>query len=86
MSLNYDIFGELSPLPEPPSKGRPGYQSMQSIHGIKDGSDTCKTCRYCVGYCYNGKIYYKCEKGIVSHSSATDIRLKNRACNLYIPR
>lgn len=39
MPLNYDIFGGLSQPPEPPSGGRRPYQSMQSIHGIKEGDD-----------------------------------------------
>ena len=82
MPLNYDIFGNLS---EPPEIKREGnrYRTMQELHGIKEGNDTCKTCDHLMNGYYHGKSYYKCELWIVSHSSATDIRLKNRACNKY---
>jgi hypothetical protein len=85
MPLNYDIFGNLSEPPEPPPKGRKPYKTMQELHGIKEGNDTCKTCKHCV--CYTNmrgnRHYYKCELWIISSSEATDIRLKNRACNKY---
>jgi len=82
MSLNYDIFGNLS---EPPKIKREGnrYKTMQELHGIKEGDDTCKDCDHLMNGYYHGKSYYKCELWIVSHSSSTDIRLKNRACNKY---
>ena len=80
---NYDIFGNCTVPPEPPSPGRKRYPSMQSIHGIKQGNETCKTCNHCVCKFHHGKIYYKCALWIISHSSATDIRLKNKACNRY---
>jgi hypothetical protein len=83
MPLNYDIFGNLTKPPEPPPKGRKPYKTMQELHGIKEGDDTCKTCDHLMNGYYHGKSYYKCELWIVSHSSATDIRLKNRACNKY---
>lgn len=83
MSLNYDIFGNLSEPPEPPSKGRKPYQPMQELHGIKEGNDTCKTCKHCLRERYHGRTYYKCELWHISNSAATDIRLKNKACNKY---
>ena len=82
MSLNYDIFGNLSEPPEPKHDGN-RYKTMQELYGIKEGNDTCKTCDHLMNCDYHGKSYYKCELWIVSRSSATDIRLKNRACNKY---
>ena len=85
MSLNYDIFGNLTEPPEPIHKGGNRYPRMQEIHGIKEGNDTCKTCKHCVCYTnrQGNRNYYKCELWFISSSEATDIRLKNRACNKY---
>lgn len=82
MQLNYDVFGNLSEPPEPKHDGN-RYRTMQELHGIKDGNDTCKTCKHCAGHHYHGKTYYKCDLWIISNSAATDIRLKNKACNKY---
>ena len=83
MELQYDIFGNLTEPPEPQPKGRKPYQTMQELHGIKEGNDTCKTCKHCVCERYHGRTYYKCELWYISNSASTDIRLKNRACNKY---
>lgn len=83
MLENYDIFGNVTELPEIKKHGRNKYKTMQELHGIKEGDDTCKTCMHCVCFHYHGKTYYKCEKWIISHSGSTDIRLKNKACKLY---
>ena len=82
MSLNYDIFGNIS---EPPEKKHEGnrYKTMQELHGIKEGNDTCKTCEHCLQERYHGRTYYKCELWHISNSASTDIRLKNKACNKY---
>lgn len=82
MIENYDIFGNVTEPPEPKHDGN-RYRTMQELHGIKEGNDTCKTCDHLMNGYYHGKSYYKCELWIVSHSSATDIRLKNPACNKY---
>ena len=81
---NYDIFGNLCEIPEPKREGN-RYRTMQELHGIKEGNDTCKTCKHCVCYTNRGgnRRYYKCELWIISSSEATDIRLKNKACNKY---
>jgi hypothetical protein len=77
-----DIFGnENEPAPGI-KKGRPKYRSMQSLHGVIKGK-TCKTCKHLMNGYYHGKSYYKCELWVVSHSSATDIRLKTTACKKY---
>ena len=82
MPLNYDIFGNLSEPPEPKHDGN-RYKTMQELHGIKEGDDTCKTCKHCLRERYHGRTYFKCELWYISNSEATDIRLKNRACNKY---
>lgn len=82
MPENYDIFGNVTEPPEIKHGGNK-YKTMQELHGIKEGEDTCKTCKHCVCHYYHGKTYHKCELWIVSHSEATDIRLKNKACKLY---
>ena len=81
MSLNYDIFGNLSEPTEPKHDGN-RYKTMQELHGVKEG-EICKTCKHCVGRYYHNKTYYKCELWIISNSEATDIRLKNKACNKH---
>lgn len=80
--MELDIFGNLTEIPEQKREGN-RYRTMQELHGIKEGNATCKTCKHCVCYHYHGKRYYKCELWIVSNSAATDIRLKNKACNKY---
>jgi hypothetical protein len=83
MEKQYDIFGNLTEPPKPTPKGRKKYKTMQELYGIKEGDNTCKTCVHLANGYYHGKSYYKCELWIVSHSSATDVRLKNKACNKY---
>lgn len=85
MAENYDIFGKLSEPPEPKHDGN-RYRTMQELHGIKEGSDTCKTCKHCLRERYHGRTYFKCELWHISNSAATDIRLKNKACNKYEKR
>lgn len=82
MGLNYDIFGNLSVPPEPKHDGN-RYRTMQELYGIKEGNDTCKTCEHCLRERYHGRTYFKCELWHISNSEATDIRLKNKACNKY---
>lgn len=78
----FDMFGnENEPVPIK-NKGRRKYPTMQYLYGITEGK-TCKSCKHLMNGYYHGKSYYKCELWIVSHSSATDIRLKNKACGKY---
>lgn len=46
----------------------------------------CKDCDYFKEYYINGKKYFKCQKVGITSSSATDIRKKDIACNLYEKR
>ena len=80
--MQYDIFGNLVKPTEETSKGRKKYKTMQELHGIKEG-ETCKTCKHCINCGYHGRTYYKCKLWVISHSNATDIRLKNKACNKW---
>ena len=77
-----DIFGnEVDPVPDI-KKGKKRYRPMQALYGITKGK-TCKTCKHCICMYHHTRSYYKCELWIISHSSATDIRLKNNACGKY---
>jgi hypothetical protein len=79
----YDIFGEIREPPEKPKISRK-FKTMQEQYGTYE-SETCKTCghRKCIRY---DRIYHKCELWHLSHSAATDIRLKDTACKKWIPR
>jgi hypothetical protein len=83
MDGQINLFGEYQEYPkvQEKPKGREKYKTMQQIHGTIDGK-ICKHCQHCRSIEYANK-YYKCELWILSHSSATDIRLKNTACGLY---
>lgn len=74
------MFGGCS---VPPEKVRSTnrYKTMQEMWGITEGKK-CKTCTHCVCRKWDKK-YYKCELWCMSHSTATDIRLKNQACGKY---
>jgi len=43
----------------------------------------CKTCSLLHKFDYRCKVYYKCEYRGISHSAATDHRVKWNACKLY---
>lgn len=79
--MQFDIFGKLVEPTEPKKQGRNKYKTMQELYGVKEGK-TCKTCKHCIA-CGYGRTYYKCELWIMSNSAATDIRLKNKACNKW---
>jgi len=78
----YDIFGNLVPIEEIVSK-KPSkkFKTMQEMFGLIEGK-TCKTCTYLEKREWQN-TYYKCKKWHLSHSNATDIRLKNKACGMY---
>ena len=79
-----DIWGNSVPIEKTKisKSGRKRYKKMQEVYGTLEGK-TCKTCKNCICYSYYKKRWYKCQKWIVSNSSATDIRLKNTACKKY---
>lgn len=57
-------------------------EKFRQIHGFKEGFK-CANCIYLWCNFHNNKNYYKCKKIGISHSKATDIRLKDIACNLF---
>lgn len=80
-----DMFGGSIPIEDIQNPKQPNgrkYTTMQQLYGITVGK-ICKTCKHHVCYNYHNKNYHKCELWQVSHSAATDIRLKNQACGKY---
>ena len=81
-----NLFGELQEIYEPPTKGKT--PTMQEMFGLNEDGKTCKTCKHCEAWCNrNGhRTWYKCAiwlRWFEGHSSASDIRLKNKACKKY---
>ena len=84
MQKQLDIFGneiKINEIVRREKQKRKRYRTMQQIHGIKEGN-ICGDCKHCVGF-RQSKTWYKCDLWIMSHSSATDIRLKDTACNKF---
>lgn len=84
-----DIFGneiDIKEINEQSKKQRLNRMSIKSLfrrmHGY-DNNNNCKDCIYCVCYGGRNRNYYKCEKIGISNSEATDIRLKDYACDLF---
>ena len=78
-----NLFGEVVDIV--PDKPKSIYQQFKRannyrLYTIK--SISCKTCKHLSGFDYHNKRYYKCELIGISHSEATDIRLKN-VCNKW---
>ena len=51
--------------------------------GTGPSGETCGTCKYLACHRPNKKRYYKCGIGNITHGPATDIRLKDPACEHY---
>lgn len=75
-----NLFGEVCLVPEAKPKRR-GYKTMQELHGLNN-SHICKECAHLIKLQYS-KAYYKCGLWKVTHSKATDIRVKQAACALF---
>ena len=77
-----DIYGnEIELIDIPPTR-----KTIKDIFREKYGYLHGKCCRNCKHHHileYHYKNYHKCEKLGISNSEATDIRLKDVACNLY---
>ena len=82
MPQQYDMFGGCEEIKEPIKLPTNKYRTMQELWGYTENK-TCKTCMYLLGGSYHDKTYYKCDLWKISHSSATDVRLKNQACGKY---
>lgn len=78
MAKSLNLFGEMQevdPVSEPKSK----YQRFKSMYHYREGVkgyERCLICNHCLKMEYHNKNYYKCELMGVSHSEASDIRLK----------
>lgn len=56
--------------------------TMHMAYG-KSESNQCRDCCNLIGFDYRGHRYYKCKLYGISHSEATDWRLKYSACGAY---
>ena len=83
MVEQYDLFGQVTEVKEPEKPSRK-FKTMQELHGYTEGQ-TCKTCIFLLKHIWD-KTYYKCSLWHQSHSAATDIRLKNKACGKWKAR
>lgn len=84
--MQLDLHGNEIPLSKiQREKGKqPTYKSQfRGLYGVRTDHQ-CKECRFAVQVRYS-KTYYKCEKLGFTSSPATDIRLKDFACNLFEP-
>ena len=69
--------------PEPPQVGRRKFDTMIQLHGAGPEGKRCKTCSHLMPCCYHNKNFYKCDLWKLSHSTATDIKIKQQACKKY---
>lgn len=79
--LQFDIFGnEVEPKePEKPSRK---FKTMQEQFGCTEGK-VCNMCKHIFRGEHHNHTYYKCSLWRISHCTATDIRLKDKACGKY---
>lgn len=85
--MQLDLFGHEIPVSQVQYKKQGGRKEtikdcFRKMYGFKEGH-TCKECKYINRYLYRGNVYNKCQKMGISHSPATDIRLKDTACRLF---
>lgn len=76
-----NLFGEMQEPYTRKEKGNRRYKTMQELHGIT-GGQICGTCVHCFSIQYANK-YYKCDAWILSHSVATDIKVRGQACGIW---
>ena len=80
-----DIFGnevEIETADPPRPKGRPPMATMNEMWGTMQGRK-CGNCKHFLRLRYHDKTYFKCDLWVVSHSTATDKRVSNDACNRW---
>ena len=80
-----NILGEICSVKEKevqPKRKR--FKTMKEIYG-ENSAHTCKECKHLIKLQYS-KHYYKCSLWRVSHSTATDIRVRQTACNMFEKR
>ena len=80
-----DLFGNITaPEEHTPPKPSRKFKTMQETYGEKPGH-ICRDCKHLVKLQYS-KAYYKCVLWRLSHSAATDIRVKKTACVMFEAR
>lgn len=77
-----DGYSYEPPTPTEVANANKRHKKPQEMYGLKNNGETCRTCKHVYGF-RQSKQYYKCEKWILSHSEATDIRLKWPACGKW---
>lgn len=82
MPQQYDMFGGCEEVKEPERKPTNKFKTMQELWGYTEGH-TCRTCENLLDAGYHNRTYYKCAIWKISHGSATDIRLKDKACGKW---
>lgn len=76
----HNIFGEeIKPAFK---KGLSIKDKFRRLHGYLEGG-LCRNCKYFQKFSYHDRNYYKCLLMGLSNSEATDIHLKDTACNAY---
>lgn len=71
-------------IPPPPNPNK--YKKPWEMFGLGPEGETCRTCNNRIeGHC-GSKFVRKCPEWILSHSEATDIRLKWPACGKWKAR
>ena len=82
MAKSINLFGEMQEMDS--KEPRSIYQRFKSMNHYQE-SDNVESCKSCINLlkmeCHN-KNYYKCKLMGVSHSEASDIRLK-MICHKY---
>lgn len=58
-------------------------KAFRAAHGERDDGKTCGTCGKCVHMVCGKRSVYKCINMGITASTATDIRLKDKACDLW---
>ena len=91
-SKQLDIFGneiDIKTVNEGGAKRKFGRLSIKDtfrkLHGYNK-DNYCKNCHFCICNTYRNRKYYKCYNLGLSNSEATDIRLKDYACDLFVKR
>lgn len=86
MMEQVDIFGDNIPLSEVnPKEKRNIKENFRVRYGL-DFSHRCGDCKHIICIINRGRRYYKCRLIGISHSTATDIYLKDISCRQWAER
>lgn len=89
MTKQLDIFGNETDVNEifiPKDRNKLSIIDKHYISFGVDPNHKCGDCKSCIKQTYNNKNYYKCLIIGSSNSNATDIRLKQDACKLFMKK